>query len=333
MRKNFTKTLVLGLALMTTAAASAYDFEVDGIYYAKDGGAVVVTYATSDYNTYSGDLVIPSTVTYGSTTYSVICAGYRACQASTGLTSVTFPVSPSFYFVGAYSFYGCTGLTSLYIPSNFTKIEANSFYGCTGLKSITFEEGITEIKSSAFYGCTSIDTLYFPTTLTTIATNAFNGCTGLTKVTFQEYMSSIGSYAFYGCTSIADVYSYATTPPVWSSTTNSFSATVYNTATLHVPTDAIDTYASTAPWSNFKTIVSTDESGITATLADTDELKISAIDGEIAVAGATGEISVYNLAGSLCGKAWSDGSAASISVNAPGIYIVKAAGKATKVKL
>ncbi len=49
------------------------DFELDGIYYniANDGSAAGVTYKNRNYNSYSGDVVIPAKVTYNNVEYSV----------------------------------------------------------------------------------------------------------------------------------------------------------------------------------------------------------------------------------------------------------------------
>ena len=53
---------------------SAYDFAVDGIYYninSTDAATVAVTYASTDYASYTGDVVLPASVTYDGTTYAV----------------------------------------------------------------------------------------------------------------------------------------------------------------------------------------------------------------------------------------------------------------------
>ena len=65
------KYLLLLVALILSITASAYGFEVDGIYYMIDGDEVAVTSRTSLGGTYRGDVVIPATVTHDGTTYSV----------------------------------------------------------------------------------------------------------------------------------------------------------------------------------------------------------------------------------------------------------------------
>ncbi|MCK5815769.1 MAG: leucine-rich repeat protein [Flavobacteriaceae bacterium] len=59
----------------------------------------------------TGDLIIPATVTYSETTYSVTAIGASAFKDCTGLTSVDIP--SSIISVGASAFRDCTGLTSV----------------------------------------------------------------------------------------------------------------------------------------------------------------------------------------------------------------------------
>ena len=87
--------IAISMMLVTAATSWAYDFSVNGIYYGKssDGKTVYVTYKDTDYNSYSGSVVVPSTVTYSGTTYSVTSIGYWALSECSGLTSVTIPNS------------------------------------------------------------------------------------------------------------------------------------------------------------------------------------------------------------------------------------------------
>ena len=110
-------TAVLSLVATT---ATAHDFEVDGIYYNRTGdGTVSVTYQGSSYDEYAdeytGAVVIPSSVTYSGTTYSVTSIGEYAFQDCSGLTSVTIPNSVT--SIGRDAFDGCTGLTRVDISS------------------------------------------------------------------------------------------------------------------------------------------------------------------------------------------------------------------------
>ena len=89
--------------LMTFAlACHAYDVEVDGIYYDlnKDDNTASVTYkyfaSQNNSSAYSGDVVIPESIT---------------------VDNIEFAVTS----IGSYAFYYCSSLTSVTIPNSVTK--------------------------------------------------------------------------------------------------------------------------------------------------------------------------------------------------------------------
>ena len=86
MKKVF---ILLLTFVMVALTATAYDFQVDGICYNIDGSKASVTYETEHYNSYSGDVTIPSTVTHDGKTYSVTSIGKSAFTHCGSLTSLT----------------------------------------------------------------------------------------------------------------------------------------------------------------------------------------------------------------------------------------------------
>ena len=134
--KNLTHLLFILLALVLTGAsqASAYDFYTGGIYYGIGSGANVEVQNKGTFNTYSGNVTIPSSVTYGGNTYNVVGIGYQAFKNCTNLTGVTLPNSLTMLLNEA--FRGCTKLTTIVIPSGVTAIYNNVFQDCSGLTSI-----------------------------------------------------------------------------------------------------------------------------------------------------------------------------------------------------
>ena len=90
-----------------------------------------VTYGT---NSYSGEIVIPSTVTYTEQSYSVTSIGRGAFRSCSDLTSVTIPNSVT--SIGRSAFDGCSGLTSVTIPNSVTSIGDYAFSNCSGLTSV-----------------------------------------------------------------------------------------------------------------------------------------------------------------------------------------------------
>ena len=221
--KRILLTLLLAL---TCAAAHAYFFKVDGIYYNSLGnGCVEVTYpeSTSPYN---GTITIPSSVTYNSKTYSVTSIGELAFAVSEGLTSITIPnsvtmidsnaflgcsgltsltIPNSVTEIGEGAFGGCTGLTgTLTIPNSVTSIGVSAFSGCSGLTSLTIGSSVKTIGSCAFYQCSSLTgALTIPNSVTSIGVSAFSGCTGLTSLTIGNSVTSIGELAFNGCSGLS----------------------------------------------------------------------------------------------------------------------------------
>ena len=103
---------------MVASVASAYNAEIDGIYYNFSGSNATVTYKTTSYNSYSGDIVIPEAVTYNETIYSVTSIGDDAFYGCTGLISITIPEGVT--SIGNYAFYACSGLTK----AEFASIES-----------------------------------------------------------------------------------------------------------------------------------------------------------------------------------------------------------------
>ena len=75
-KKSILRAVLTAVLSLVATIATAHDFEVDGIYY-KDNcdGTVSVTYKGSSYTDaekYTGDVVIPPSVIYRGTTYSVL---------------------------------------------------------------------------------------------------------------------------------------------------------------------------------------------------------------------------------------------------------------------
>ena len=234
---TFLALLLAALAIPQTV--KAYDFSATApsgqtLYYNIVDGHAEVVPPGSNYVT--GNLTIPASVSYNSSTYTVTSLGSSAFYGCTGLTSVTIPNSVT--SIGSGAFYGCTGLTSVTIPNSVTSIGNNAFYNCTGLTSVTIGTSVTSIAQQAFYNCTGLTSVnvsngnttfdsrngcnaiihtssntlvlgcrntVIPNSVTSIGNYAFDGCTGLTSVTIPNSVTSIGSGAFAGCTGLTSV--------------------------------------------------------------------------------------------------------------------------------
>ena len=107
--------------------------------------------------------------------------------------------------IGGWAFKGCTGLTSVEIPSSVTEIYQNAFEDCTGLASVVIPAGVTRIDAWAFLGCTGLKSIEIPSSVTRIGGGAFKGCTGLTSVEIPPSVTKIGRHAFYDCTGLTSI--------------------------------------------------------------------------------------------------------------------------------
>ena len=126
--KTIKQMLITVAVLLCSATASAYDFEVDGIYYNILSMSYLTVEVTYGDNKYSGEVVIPSTVSYKSKTLTVKSIGFSAFEDCSGLTSVT--IGNSVTYIGSSAFDGCSSLTSITIPNSVASIGYNAFDGC-----------------------------------------------------------------------------------------------------------------------------------------------------------------------------------------------------------
>ncbi len=211
------KRLLLFTALIAASMNNTYAYDFSAVapsgqtlyYNIVYGTAEVVRPGTgSNYNNYvTGDLVIPSTVSYNGNYYTVTAlrtvSYYGTFQNCSGLTSVTIPNSVT--SIGNSVFYGCSNLTSVTIPNSVTSIGHNAFNGCSGLTSVTIPDSVTSIGNSVFYGCSGLTSVTIGNYVISIGDDAFNGCSGLTSVTIPNSVTSIGNSVFYGCSNLTSV--------------------------------------------------------------------------------------------------------------------------------
>ena len=157
--------------LPTAAFAASTTFTVDKIQYTvTDEGAKTVS--VTKYTGTDPNVVIPKTVDYNSTTYTVTVIYREAFQDATTITNVQ-------------------------IPNSVTGIGPFAFSGCTSLKSVAFGEQATlkSIGTNAFNGCSSLSTIKIPTTVKSIGYQAFDS--SLKEILYDgTNWSSTGSYGY-----------------------------------------------------------------------------------------------------------------------------------------
>ncbi len=177
-----TRFLTLALTLLSAVGAWAYDFKVDGICYNfsyDSSNEVYVTYEQDPdswndipaYTSLSGEITIPSSVSYNGQNYSVTNIGNSAFYGCSALTSVTIPNSVT--SIGSNAFYGCSALTSVTIPNSVTSIGSNAFYGCSALTHIRCEATTPPTLGGDLFYDTNFQVVFVPTGTATAYANAW----------------------------------------------------------------------------------------------------------------------------------------------------------------
>ena len=217
---------ILFLGVMGIQHLNAQDiFSVGDFYYQiNDDGVSATLISHIDGPAATGELSIPTTISYNGNNYavtrigknafiscgnltglltipnSVTCLGENAFLGCSGLTELD--LGDALDTIGSAAFYGCKGLTgSLTIPNSVKSMETAAFYGCTGFTgALTIGNGLERIEKAAFYRCSGFSSLDLGDAVTSIGTSAFWGCKGFSgSLTIPNSVSSIEPNAFNNC--------------------------------------------------------------------------------------------------------------------------------------
>ena len=220
------RKIISALIFLAILPVLSHAFTVDGISYSITSTDDKTVKVVANASGYSGNVTIPSEVTYKDVTYTVTAIGSAAFCDDTELVSVSLPstiktiehaafcrssiqsltLPEGVTTIASAAFKNCTSLKSVNIPSTVNKIGDFAFYGCSNLEGdIVIPDGVGEIEYQAFYGCSKITSVTIPNSVTSIDHEAFMDCVGITgKVIIPEGVTSIATHAFYNCTGITE---------------------------------------------------------------------------------------------------------------------------------
>jgi len=200
------KKLLFIVLMVLPLAAGARSTQIDGINYNLNSSNQTAEVA---YGGYSGNLVIPSSVTKGDVDYTVTSIASNAFYNCPGLISITIPKSVTTIATKREFFYNTKKLKSIIVeegnPNYDSRDNCNALietasnkllYGCNGA---FIPDGVTIIGVDAFRECKELTSLVIPNSVTTIEEGAFSQCSGLTSVYIGTGLENIGEDIFYEC--------------------------------------------------------------------------------------------------------------------------------------
>ena len=136
---------------------------------------------------------------------SVTSIGNSAFSDCSGLTSITADPNNTIYdsrnncnaIIETATNTLIVGCKNTVILNSVTSIGSTAFSGCTGLTSVTIPSSVTSIGNMAFYH-TSLTSVTIPDSVTSIGSNVFKECSSLASVIFENnsQLTSIGASAF-----------------------------------------------------------------------------------------------------------------------------------------
>lgn len=198
---------ILFVAVSMPQVASAFDFyyvyQGKILYYNITGNTAQVTYqydSNPRYANLTGVIEIPEYVMYNGIMYNVTSIGDMAFYGCTGITSISIPSSVT--SIGNNAFTYCSGLTSISIPNSVTSIGYFAFSNCSGLVSVNISNFITTLENFTFAGCSNLASVTIPNGITTLGHAVFAGCSNLTSVIVPNSVDSMGNGVFENCSAL-----------------------------------------------------------------------------------------------------------------------------------
>jgi len=245
-------------------------FETNGMNFkTSSDNTAMVTSISNDVspNKYSGNVIIPSTVTYNGHTYKITAIADSAFYNCTRLTSISIPNTIT--TIGKSAFEN-TGLSSVELPNSVTALGDCCFKGNDKLTDTKLSESMSELPKGCFEDCINLNNLSIPNSVTTLGESCFMGCSSFVDIDIPASVKTIKDHCFVGCSPLNSVTVHWTDFSNLSIATNIFGK-INKDAVLKVPEGTSTYYKTTKPWSDFYNINEFNPTGIE--IIDTDSIK------------------------------------------------------------
>ena len=266
--------------------------EVDGIKYQITSDTEVEVVHKDDY---SGDIVIPETVSIDNKEYKVTSIAKGAFWGCKTINSIK--IASSVRTIGRDAFRKCESLKEIELPEDIIYLDTCVFSQCYSLKTIKLPTKLQGIELSAFVE-SGLNSIEIPSqvyriggfafqnnkSLRTIVTSerikeiyyySFSYCDSLKTVVLGKNVSYIGCNAFEGCRQLSRIYSLNPIPPylnqrfdngaiemswIANSLRNTFNNIDTYNVTLYVPIGSTEAYQNNKDWGKFIHIIEFDPS-------------------------------------------------------------------------
>lgn len=220
--------VMLLISILCNLQSLAETVEIKGYLYDLDRENRVAV--LKRYTGTSTTVVIPNTIKYEDTEYSVVGIHNRAFRDSKMQKRIK----------------------KISIGGSVKSIDDNTFENCVELSTVTIGQSVSTIGYSAFCGCSKLTTIKIPDSVIIIGSYAFAECISLTSVVIGSSVASIGDKAFSYCNKLRTVTCYADKVPTTEIT--AFVNTNLSDITLYILKSAIEDYRISEPWNKFGNI-------------------------------------------------------------------------------
>lgn len=201
-RSSF-KGFVMLVVMMLMTASSAMAEVIDGLRYVLDSETKTATLLPKMEGKYFGDIIVPEKVKGNDGVEYVVTSLGNSFYGCSSLTSITIPSSVT--SLGRLCFSGCSSLTSINIPSSVTSLGRSCFGGCSSLTSITIPSSVISLGEYCFDSCSGLTSVSIPSSVTSLGECCFYGCSSLTSVTIPSSVTSLGKLCFSACTGLTSI--------------------------------------------------------------------------------------------------------------------------------
>lgn len=223
-----------------TIPASVTTFDASAFIYCTSLTDIIVESNNENYTSYNGIVYTkdkeklvccPGGKTTALVFNYILVIGSNAFYGCSKLQNLSFEDGCHLETIEDGTFYSCTALVRVDLPTSLQTVKQNAFQGCTKLAIITFPDyslanlaadsifadcsslttftfgkycALTAFGSNIFSNCVKLATIVIPANCSSIGDGAFSNCVALSNITFESnsHMTSLSNTAFSGCTAL-----------------------------------------------------------------------------------------------------------------------------------